>query len=213
MTETVPSRPAVTGEEPVATQLPDGAVALLAAFEAVARERGLRDVGLRSVARRAGLSHAAPAHFFGGFAGMVQAFAVQAARVLGRAVDQSRAATAGQSGPHRLAAEGVAVVDFALAHPVHFDVLFRPGVPAADPVVTAVREEAFRCLLEVVREALEAGELEGDDATALALELWATTIGLCSMLLDDLVPGARGDAARERVVALLRRQADRMAGR
>ena len=42
-----------------------GRAALLRRSEQLAREQGVSNVGLREVARRAGLSHAAPTHFFG----------------------------------------------------------------------------------------------------------------------------------------------------
>src|SRR5687767_6451184 len=51
--------------------------ALLLATDQLIRERGLGEVSLREVARRAQVSHGAPAHHFGNKAGLVTAFAAQ----------------------------------------------------------------------------------------------------------------------------------------
>lgn len=51
--------------------------ALLAAAESVLNESGLEGFTLRECARRAGVSHGAPAHHFGDARGLLSAFAAQ----------------------------------------------------------------------------------------------------------------------------------------
>jgi AcrR family transcriptional regulator len=69
-----------TGRQPAAVGIrsrPEGGTrkALLAAAVDELAEHGYAGVSLRAVARRAGLSHAAPQHFFGSRAGLLTAVA------------------------------------------------------------------------------------------------------------------------------------------
>ena len=56
--------------------------ALLDAVAAAVAEHGVTGVSLRDVARRAGVSHGAPAHHFGSKAGMLTAFATRGYQLL-----------------------------------------------------------------------------------------------------------------------------------
>ena len=58
----------------------DLAAALLAAAEAELAEKGVEAFSLRSVAKRAGVSHAAPAHHFGDATGVLTALATEGFR-------------------------------------------------------------------------------------------------------------------------------------
>ena len=51
--------------------------ALVASGRTLLAERGIRGFTLRECARRAGVSHGAPAHHFGDAAGMLTAYAAQ----------------------------------------------------------------------------------------------------------------------------------------
>ncbi|MEV6629611.1 TetR/AcrR family transcriptional regulator [Actinoplanes sp. NPDC051470] len=102
--------------------------ALLTEAAVAIEESGVAKLSLRDLARRAGVSHAAPTHHFGDKAGLLTALAVE--------------------GYHRLAAElgaaesfldgGVAYVRFAVTHRAHFEVMFRPDLyHASDPAVVS----------------------------------------------------------------------------
>src|SRR3954463_13726034 len=88
--------------------------AAVAEVEAV----GASAVSMREIARRAGVSHAAPAHHFGDKTGIFTAIATEgfwlACAAIGPAAD----------GPGGFLRGGVAYVVFALAHPGHFEVMF-----------------------------------------------------------------------------------------
>ncbi|MFV0309591.1 MAG: TetR/AcrR family transcriptional regulator [Desertimonas sp.] len=177
---------------------PPTEAALLDAFEHEAASSGLANVGLRSVARRAGLSHAAPGHVFGSLAGMQRAAAERACLALGAAVEQARADVGDPF--DALVAEGFAVIDWALASPVRFDLLFRAG-GQVDAVVHEMRGMAYRCFVTSV-ECCVAPERVAD----VALEVWATTIGLASVLLDD----RSGSTELDRVHRIIAGQIDRL---
>lgn len=90
---------------------------LAAALEAI-EEVGPTALSLRDLARRAGVSHAAPAHHFGDKAGLLTALAAQGFDLLAQALVQA--------GDDLLEA-GVAYVDFAVRHRAYFEVMFRPS--------------------------------------------------------------------------------------
>src|SRR5918995_2060808 len=81
-------------------------VLLEAAVEAI-DESGPAALSLRDLARRAGVSHAAPAHHFGDKAGLLTALAIEGFNRLADALDASREATGS------LLESGVTYVRFA----------------------------------------------------------------------------------------------------
>jgi AcrR family transcriptional regulator len=60
--------------------------ALLAAVREAITDNGVSGVSMRDVARRAGVSHSAPAHHFGSKAGLLMAFAAEGFRLLAQAM-------------------------------------------------------------------------------------------------------------------------------
>src|SRR3954451_21225511 len=86
------------------------------ALEAIADD-GVAALSLRDVARRAGVSHAAPAHHFGDKAGVLTAIATEGFELLA-------GATRAASGD--LLDRGLAYIRFAVEHPAHYEVMFRP---------------------------------------------------------------------------------------
>src|SRR5262245_30775541 len=100
--------------------------ALVTAATALLEEQGLSGFTLRQCARRAGVSHAAPAHHFAAADDLLAEIAARGferfvAR-LGKAADQVE-------GPPlaRLEAMGHAYVAFAIANPAVYGLMFRMG--------------------------------------------------------------------------------------
>ncbi|MCU0912422.1 MAG: TetR/AcrR family transcriptional regulator, partial [Rhodobacteraceae bacterium] len=89
--------------------------ALLAAAEAELEARGIEAFSLRSVAKRAGVSHAAPAHHFGDAGGLLTALAAQGFRrfVANQAAHEDRA---GADPAARLVESGLGYIAFAGAN-------------------------------------------------------------------------------------------------
>lgn len=95
---------------------------LLAEGEALLEERGPAGFSLRALAKRAGVSHAAPAHHFGDAGGLMTALAARGYERLAEA-QAARRAEAGRDPLERLAAGGLGYVEMARRHPALFDLL------------------------------------------------------------------------------------------
>jgi AcrR family transcriptional regulator len=155
--------------------------ALLDAALALVTEHGPAALSLREVARRAGVSHAAPAHHFRNKAGLLTAVAAEGYRSLA-------AALASAAGDFR--AQGVAYVVFATDHPAHFAVMRAPDLlNLDDPDLDAARAEAGRQL----RGGASARMADPADPAA-PVAAWALVHGLASLLIEGNVrPGPDGD--------------------
>ncbi len=150
--------------------------ALRCAAADVIAEDGLGRFSLREVARRAGVSHAAPAHHFGDVRGLLTALAVEGFE---RLHDATAVAAAAHDDPaERLVAIGEAYVALAGEHPAHCQVMFRTDVVDSDS--DRLREAGMRAydvLRDTVAALIDAEHLDVsvDDVAELC---WATMQGL-----------------------------------
>jgi AcrR family transcriptional regulator len=131
--------------------LPD---VLRAAAADLLAEKGPAGFSLREVARRAGVSHAAPAHHFGSVEGLLTAVAVEAFEELRAAFV---AAAAASTDPlDRLARQGQAYVTVAATHPGHCAIVFRSDIVDDDnPHYSAAGFDAYAELvwtIEAIRD-------------------------------------------------------------
>jgi AcrR family transcriptional regulator len=149
------------------------------ALEAVA-EQGPAALSLRDVARRAGVSHAAPTHHFRDKTALLTALAAEGWSLLADSLQD--VAANGDS----FAELGVAYVVFATSHPAHFAVMRAPGLARADdPELEAAMGRARTQLKSGVRR-FEAGTTRDADTTALAA--WSLVHGLAALILEGAVP-------------------------
>ena len=157
-------------------------------------------MSLRAVARRAGVSHAAPAHFFGDRAGMLTAVAVDGFHRL--AVALRNAGGVESQGEERFAAQGLAYLDFGLAYPALMDLMFRQaGRRPDDPELIVAQREA----LGPLREGLDG--VVGDQAEEWSLVSWALVHGLVALVREQAlarVAESDPDAAAELARRLVR---------
>ena len=158
-------------------------------------EHGHAAISLRAVARRAGLSHAAPKAHFEDRAALLTAVAVDGFRAL--AADL----TAVHAGPGtELAGLGRAYVQFGLANPALFDLMFRPSeLHPDDPVLQQAQSEAIGVLraavgrLHTTTGSEDGADVqEGESASALALVSWAFVQGLVLLTRDGALAGTAG---------------------
>ena len=149
--------------------------ALLAAGEAELAARGVEAFSLRAVAKRAGVSHAAPAHHFGDAGGLLTALATEGFREFLRTQGR-REALAPPDATEQLLAAGMGYVDFALERPALFGLLFGSGRPDfCDPDLRQVAEAAYAHLVAQVDAA-------GGQGMTDILAARAVAHGLASLL-------------------------------
>jgi AcrR family transcriptional regulator len=160
--------------------------ALLDASLEIIEKQGVSRLTLRDVARRVGVSHAAPKHHFGDLRGLHRAIAEEGYRKLrdhmARACEAEPAA-----GPLRaFKLIGMAYVDFAARNPGHFRAMFHPEVAdrSGQPSLQQAAESAYALLLDAVRSAQEAGEIRDHDTRDLALGAWSLVHGLAALAVD-----------------------------
>jgi AcrR family transcriptional regulator len=161
--------------------LPGVRETLLVAARAELAERGHAAISLRAVARRAGVSHAAPKYHFRDRAGLLTAIAVEGFAALAEALRRVGEPDAEQ----HLAALGRAYVDFGLTKPALFDLMFRPTeLHPDDPVLHQARRDAIDPLRAAVAR-LGTCDDASPESSPLTLISWAFVHGLVVLTRDN----------------------------
>jgi AcrR family transcriptional regulator len=155
--------------------------ALLQAAAEEISTAGVAQLSLRELARRAGVSHAAPAHHFGDKTGLLTALATEGFRVL----HEHTSPVLGR--PDALVRAGEQYVAFALAHPAHFSVMFDPHLlRMSDTALAAERNLAFDNFFAAVRQTTGT-----DDAELVAIQAmaaWSVVHGVAVLWLQGNLP-------------------------
>jgi AcrR family transcriptional regulator len=177
---------------------------LIDATEALLDERGADGFSLREVARRAGVSPAAPAHHFGDAAGLLTAVVTEAFDALTEALRKGD--TRGRrAGRHRLVEQGVEYVGFALRHPGRFRLMFRGALLHEQAALMASANGAFSVLEDGVRALRglpDGAPIRGADWATL-LASWSIVHGFAHLAIAgrfDWMAREEGTADRERYV-------------
>jgi AcrR family transcriptional regulator len=175
--------------------------ALLAAALELVREEGVGAISLREVARRAGVSHAAPAHHFGDKAGLLTALATQGYEMFGAAL-RAGAERAPIDNPQlRFSWVGWAYVMFAAEHRAHFEIMFRPELlHQADPDLAAASGDAYQVLTDSVSACSPNASAEEQELQAI--RAWSDVHGLATLWLHGNLPKY---ATAEELDALVRK--------
>jgi AcrR family transcriptional regulator len=160
--------------------------ALLDASIEIIEEKGDSRLTLRDVARRVGVSHAAPKHHFGDLRGLHCAIAEEGYRKLSAAMLRARDSEPGASPLRAFKLLGIAYVDFAARNPGHFRAMFQAEVAdrSDQPSLQKAAEAAYELLLDGIRTAQEAGEVRAHDTRELALGAWSMVHGLAALSVD-----------------------------
>ncbi|MGW0706058.1 TetR/AcrR family transcriptional regulator [Streptomyces sp. NPDC002643] len=160
---------------------------LSAALEVIAAD-GPSALSLRDLARRAGVSHAAPAHHFKDRTGLLTAIAAEGHGLL--------AAALAEAGDLRDA--GVRYVRFAREHPAHFQVMFRPELlREGDLELTTARALSG----ERLRAAVAAARPESAvaDPRLAGIAAWSFSHGFATLLLSHNLDEVVADQDPEEV--------------
>jgi len=164
-------------------QLIDAAIALLQSEE-------VSQLSLRQVARQLGVSHNAPYRHFADKDALLAAVAEQGFQGLYEAM--AAVTEVMPADPARqLQAIGMAYVEFALAHPAHYRLMFgayRPTTCSPEAELLQAAGQAYGVLLNSVIQGQQAGVIRGDDPNQVALSAWSLVHGLAMLWMDGQLP-------------------------
>ncbi|KFE70794.1 TetR/AcrR family transcriptional regulator [Hyalangium minutum] len=158
--------------------------ALIEASLALISEKGFSALTLREVARRAGVTHAAPYRHFADKEALLAAVAEEGFRSM---ASEMRERMDTETRPtERLLACGVAYVLFAVRHPAHFRVMFGPhfNKPSDHEEMSKEGTHSFGLLMQSIIQGQQAGELRQGEPLPLALMVCSQVHGLASLLVD-----------------------------
>ena len=163
--------------------------ALLDCAERTLSEDGAGELSLRELARRVGVSHAAPRRHFPDKRSLLDALAEEGFERLGRALREA-IEPAGEDCEARLLAFARAYVAFATRHAALLELMFagkhRPG--AADSL-RAAADRAFEAPLALITDGQAAGDIVPGDPERVATVAWAALQGLASMVNSGMLDG------------------------
>ena len=200
-----PSKPALAAKAPRRAATKKAAVpkpyhhgalpqALLAAAEAVLVRDGLAGLGLRVIAREAGVSHTAPKYHFGDTTGLLSELAAVGFWRLRDAMLAAMAPLAPLDANGRRDAIGHAYVHFAHRNPALFGLMFRNEIiDMRRPALAEAAGAAMRVMAPTIGGKAEVpapspvalSELDAVRVTAA----WAYVHGLASLLIDRRLQG------------------------
>lgn len=161
--------------------------ALLDAAEALLREEGVEAFTLRECARRAGVSHGAPAHHFGDARGLLSEFSAVSFEQLEAAMRAHRARSAAEPFAQFLAT-GCAYVEYATRNVARFQLMFRSDrLDFANARLAAAGRAVFGQLEETVA-ALGPG-LDDAGRRLRVAAAWSMAHGVATLAIDNRMFG------------------------
>lgn len=160
--------------------------ALVEASLDLIEKEGMDALTLREVARRLGVSHAAPTHHFADKSALLTALAAQGFCRFADAMIHA-AEQAGDDPIQRLKAIGMAYVVCAVDRPQQFRLMFGSGIQDTSDDVELLSESSrtFSVLTDVVDEVMVSrGERDPRNALVTVAAAWSIVHGLATLWID-----------------------------
>jgi AcrR family transcriptional regulator len=159
-----------------------------AALTIILEDRDAANVSLREVARRVGVSQAAPYRHFADKNALLAAVAEEGFQ---RLLTALRVEACPDVNPLvRLQSSGVSYVKFAIAHPAHYRVMFSTFQVGQgnNSSLNAVAGEAFAVMMEAISAGQAMGAIQPGNPRQLAWVTWSLVHGLALLLIDRQLP-------------------------
>jgi len=157
--------------------------ALLAAAEEELSEKGVETFSLRCVAKRAGVSHGAPAHHFGDAQGLLTELAASGYQRFIETQEQFQR-NASKEPTAQLSAAGLGYIEFAKQNPALFRLMFSSERPdRTAPILSEYADAAFTKLVEDIRHISEADPYSDQSAMTDVMAAWAIAHGLADLMI------------------------------
>jgi AcrR family transcriptional regulator len=169
---------------------------------------GVAKLSMRALAKRVGVSNAAPTYHFADKAGLLTALAAEGFELLAEAMIGTDAVSVegdgpasvtdgGESADGGLVARSAAYVDFALRCPSHFTVMFQPRLLHDDDAdLIAARQRASAALSAGVAAARQGPDSDFVVAAWSLLHGYATLVLSGAVEAEDALSQARSVAAQ-----------------
>ncbi|KOC91444.1 TetR/AcrR family transcriptional regulator [Winslowiella iniecta] len=156
-----------------------------AALEIIENE-GIDRLSLRACARKAEVSHAAPAHHFGTITGLLDELAAEGYRLLTQEMQKKTQNSTAES----LLNAGTGYIRFAVTHPGLFRVMTKMKTsPLPSERLSKNSDEALEFLKCALKQSYKAeyGTLLSDNALATRTELaWCTVHGYAHLYIEGM---------------------------
>lgn len=156
---------------------------LVKAGLAILEEEGAEGLTLRRIAARAGVSHAAPAHHFGGLTGLKNAIATQGFHAFHQELVTAHDVLSNDADAfQRLLAVNLAYIRFARRHPALFRLMFEQW-PTQDDDLRTITRATY-----VVLQQCCAPFVQDRKCAPFETAIWAMTHGFAMLKLDRPYP-------------------------
>lgn len=170
--------------------------ALLTAAEAELGDKGVEGFTLRGCAKRAGVSHAAPAHHFRDANALLTALATEGFERFVASMRNRQAASDPTPGA-QLEAAGLGYIDFAKANPALFRLMFSSNRPEqSDEALSTAASASFDLLVDAIHAVNGVDPRKDSAAMRDVAASWAIVHGLAELTLSGRMPllATSGDA-------------------
>lgn len=170
--------------------------ALVAAALKLVAKRGVEGFSLREAARAVGVSPAAAYRHFEDRSALLKGLAHEGlARLAVKMEDAIASAPCAPGSAARAAAEltgiGAAYVEFAVAHPAHFRVMFGPWCDLADelaPELSPRGRDPLQLLVDTLDGMVAAGAITPAARRGAEISAWSAVHGFASLLVEGGLP-------------------------
>lgn len=175
-------------------------------------EKGLGALSMREVARRAGVSHQAPYHYFADREAILAAVAERGFELLNQGLSMARQNATQPA--HRVELSAIAYLTFAAENPSYFRIMFRPELVTLSKhrELDCSANKAFAHVPDMVADCIRAGLPKDIGAESMTAFLWSMVHGQACLIVDGLMVKVFPSFAQERknVIADFARTARRL---
>lgn len=154
-------------------------------------EKGVKAFTIREVAKRAGVSHAAPYRHFRDKEDLLAAVAKDGFDMM-VSDTRERFRKYPDDPLARFQISGLAYIDFAVTYPSHYRVMFASGENRHKATVELNQssKEAFMFLYNSICECQDAGLVRPGDPSELAMAAWSIVHGYAMLYIDGFIGSA-----------------------
>lgn len=189
----------------------DQRIAQIAAGLAILQADGSAALTLRSVARHANVSHAAPYRHFADKHELLAAIATQGFEMLGKSMEAVMVEHADDARVC-LIEIGVNYVRFGTEYPAHIALMFSNLMTEGEnEELEAAAYHTYECLVLAVEQAQAAGEIKAGDSSELANAHWALVHGMTMLSNEGMVVPKASEQLPETVRTAIKHLIDGMA--